>query len=84
MQTVAARLMQDVSRLTQRVRQVASGWESRLWIVTDELLEFETLIPLIDEFDALQSGVPLRITQEVLKGVWEALREGRDTGLARC
>ena len=73
----AARLMQDVSRLTQRVQQVANGWESRLWIVTDELLEFETLIPVIHEFDALGSGVPLRITQEVLKGVWEALREGR-------
>jgi DNA-binding transcriptional LysR family regulator len=73
----AARLMQDVSRLTQRVQQVANGWESRLWIVTDELLEFETLIPVIHEFDALESGVPLRITQEVLKGVWEALREGR-------
>src|SRR5437667_7246091 len=37
----AARLMQDVLRLTQRVRQVASGWEDRLWIVTDEFLEFE-------------------------------------------
>jgi len=73
----AARLMQDVSRLTQRVQQVANGWESRLWIVTDELLEFETLIPVIREFDALQSGVPLRITQEVLKGVWDALSEGR-------
>ncbi|WP_433740201.1 LysR family transcriptional regulator [Pseudomonas putida] len=73
----ASRLMEDVSRLTQRVQQVANGWESRLWIVTDELLEFDTLIPLIREFDALQSGVPLRITHEVLKGVWEALREGR-------
>jgi DNA-binding transcriptional LysR family regulator len=73
----AARLMQDVSRLTQRVQQVASGWESRLWIVTDELLEFESLIPVIEEFDALGSGVPLRITQEVLKGVWDALRDGR-------
>ena len=73
----AVRLMQDVSRLTQRVQQVANGWESRLWIVTDELLEFDTLIPVIHEFDALESGVPLRITQEVLKGVWEALREGR-------
>lgn len=28
-------VMQDVSRLTQRVRQVANEWESRLWIVTD-------------------------------------------------
>ncbi|WP_419709789.1 LysR family transcriptional regulator [Pseudomonas sp. NFX224] len=73
----ASRLMDDVSRLTQRVQQVANGWESRLWIVTDELLEFESLIPVIREFDALGSGVPLRVTHEVLKGVWEALREGR-------
>jgi DNA-binding transcriptional LysR family regulator len=62
----AARLQQDVSRLTRRVRQVASGWEDRLWIVTDELMEFDTLLPLIRDFDALQSGVSLRITHEVL------------------
>src|SRR6201991_5341763 len=41
----AARLMQDVARMTQRVRQVASGWEDRLWIVRDELLGFDTLMP---------------------------------------
>ena len=35
----AARLMQDVSRLTRRVKQVAGGWEDRLWIVTDEVLD---------------------------------------------
>jgi DNA-binding transcriptional LysR family regulator len=73
----AARLMQDVARLTQRVKQVASGWEDRLWIVTDELLEFELLIPVIRTFDALDSGVKLRVTHEVLGGTWEALRDGR-------
>ena len=73
----AARLMQDVSRLTRRVKQVASGWEDRLWIVTDEILEFEILAPVIQAFDALQSGVALRITHEVLGGTWEALRDGR-------
>jgi len=73
----AARLMQDVSRLTQRVKQVAGGWEDRLWIVTDEVLEFETLVPVIQAFDALQSGVTLRITHEVLTGTWDALRDGR-------
>jgi len=73
----AARLMLDVSRLTQRVRQVASGWEDRLWIVTDEVIEFELLLPLIRDFDALQSGVSLRITHEVLRGTWEALQDGR-------
>ena len=63
--------------MTQRVRQVASGWEDRLWIVSDELLEFDTLMPLIHAFDALQSGVKLRFTHEVLSGTWEALRDGR-------
>jgi DNA-binding transcriptional LysR family regulator len=73
----AARLMQDVSRVTQRVKQVAGGWEDRLWIVTDEVLEFATLVPVIQAFDALGSGVTLRITHEVLSGTWDALRDGR-------
>src|SRR5258708_34536320 len=51
----AARLMQDVSRMTQRVRQVASGWEDRLWIVTDEIMEFDSLMPVVRAVDALQS-----------------------------
>lgn len=73
----AGRLIEDVARLTQRVRQVANGWEDRLWVVTDELIEFETLLPVIREFDALESGVNLRLTNEVLGGTWEALRDGR-------
>lgn len=73
----AARLLQDVARLAQRVQQVASGWEDRLWIVTDELIEFPLLTPLIQDFDALRSGVALRFTHETLGGTWEALREGR-------
>jgi DNA-binding transcriptional LysR family regulator len=73
----AVRLVQDVSRLTQRVKQVAGGWEDKLQIVTDELLEFDTLLPVIRAFDALKSGVTLRLTHEVLNGVWEVLRDGR-------
>jgi DNA-binding transcriptional LysR family regulator len=73
----AARLMQDVGRLTRRVKQVAGGWEDRLWIVTDEIIEIDTLLPVIRDFDALQSGVSLRITHEVLGGTWEALSDGR-------
>ena len=73
----AARLMLDVARVRQRVKQIANGWEDRLWIVTDEILEFELLMPVIRDFDALQSGVRLRVTHEVLSGTWEALRDGR-------
>ncbi|WP_416762784.1 LysR family transcriptional regulator [Roseateles sp. So40a] len=73
----AQRLMADMTRLNTRVKQVASGWEDRLTIVTDELLELASFFPLIADFDKLASGVGLRFTHEVLGGTWEALREGR-------
>jgi DNA-binding transcriptional LysR family regulator len=73
----AGRLMQDVQRMTQRVKQIASGWEDRLWVVCDEIMEFELFVPVIGAFDALRSGVKLRLTGEVLGGTWEALRDGR-------
>lgn len=73
----AERLLGDMGRLNTRVRQIASGWEDRLAIVTDELLEFQTLLPVIADFDRLKSGVGLRITHEVLGGTWGALRDGR-------
>lgn len=73
----ALRLSEDVSRLAQRVKQVAGGWEDRLHIVTDELIEFENIATVVRAFDTLGSGVRLRITHEVLGGTWEALREGR-------
>ena len=46
-------LTQEAARLTRRVKQVAGGWEDRLWIVTDEVLEFDTLLPVIQAFDKL-------------------------------
>lgn len=73
----AERLLTDMARLNTRVRQIASGWEDRLTIVTDELLEFQTLLPVISDFDKLKSGVGLRITHEVLGGTWSALKDGR-------
>jgi DNA-binding transcriptional LysR family regulator len=73
----AARLMLDMARMTQRVKQIASGWEDRLWIVSDEIIEFELLMPVVRAFDELGSGVRLRFTHEVLGGTWEALRDGR-------
>jgi DNA-binding transcriptional LysR family regulator len=73
----ATRLQEDVSRLNQRVKQIAGGWEDRLRIVTDEIMEFEHLLPVIRAFDQLKSGVNLRVTHEVLSGTWEALRDGR-------
>lgn len=72
-----AQLHAQAQRLTERVKQVASGWEPELRIVTDELANIEALLPLAADFDALNSGVRLRFGHEVLGGTWEALLDQR-------
>ena len=72
-----AQLHAQAQRLTERVKQVAHGWESELRIATDELANIEALLPLVTDFDALASGVRLRFAHEVLGGTWEALLDQR-------
>ena len=59
------------------MQRVARGWESQLRIAVDELVNFGALLPLINAFDQLQSGVQLRFTHESVGGTWEALHDGR-------
>ena len=72
-----AQLHAQARRLTERIKQVARGWESELRIATDELAHTEALLPLVSDFDALNSGVRLRFAHEVLGGTWEALLDQR-------
>lgn len=70
-------LMQAAQELEQRVKRAATGWEVELRIVIDGVIEFDSLLPLIQEFEHEAGGTRLRISQEVLSGVWEALVLGR-------
>lgn len=70
-------LLRVASDLECRVQRVAKGWESELRIAMQSLFEFEPLLPLLAEFDRLDSGTRLRINREVLSGAWDALLSGR-------
>ena len=71
------RLLRVAADLECRVQQVARGWESELRIAVDALLSIEKLYGLVEEFYAEKSGTRLRLTHEVLGGVWDALASGR-------
>lgn len=70
-------LLQAAQELEQRVKRTATGWEVELKIVVDDIIPFERLIPLFQEFDKQNCGTKLRISEEVLSGVWESLIQGR-------
>jgi DNA-binding transcriptional LysR family regulator len=71
------RLLQAAADLECRVQQVAKGWESELRIVVDTLIGLPKLYGIVEEFYAQASGTRLRLSQEVLAGVWDALAAGR-------
>lgn len=70
-------LLIAAQELENRVKRAASGWEAELRIVIDGIIQFDDMIPLIKEFEQQSCGTRIRISQEILSGVWETMVSGR-------
>lgn len=70
-------LLAHANRIEERIRKIATGWESELVLAVENLIGVEPLMPLLVEFYALGAPTRLRLTQEVLGGGWDALLTGR-------
>jgi len=75
-------LLAEAAAVEQRVRRIATGWESEIRVAVDSIVPLGRVWPLVDRFYAecqQRDAAPtrLRISQEVLGGAWDALAEGR-------
>jgi DNA-binding transcriptional LysR family regulator len=80
------RLLLQIDAVANRVRRVATGWETQLTIAIDNILAPTAMFELIEDFQALRvesrhappSPPPtrLRLRSEVLSGTWEVLATG--------
>lgn len=74
------RLLQEMDAVANRVRRVASGWETQLSIAVDSIVSSLTVFELCEAFYALNPptgpGTRLRLRSEVLAGTWEVLLHG--------
>lgn len=66
-----------VDRLAETVRQVDSGWESRLNIAVDSIFDFDLVYPLLEAFYQIKPDIEINLYEEVLGGTWESVLEGR-------
>jgi DNA-binding transcriptional LysR family regulator len=79
------RLLQEMDAVANRVRRVASGWETQLSISFEDILSAPTMFELVQAFcevcdDSLGGERPatrLRLRTDVLTGTWEALVTGQ-------
>ena len=78
------RLLAQMDAVANRVRRVATGWETQLTITADDVLSRRTLLELCEAFYAIRpqggsegTGTRLRLRAEVLAGTWDTLLSGQ-------
>ncbi len=77
------RLLQELDAIANRVRRIATGWESELTLAIDDAIARRALFDLVEAFYAekIEGGGPpptrLRLRVEVLAGTWESLMHGQ-------
>src|SRR5471032_2831008 len=70
-------LLKAAQDLEHRVRRVASGWETQFAIGLESLLAPSALADDVRDFYKVADRTRLRMTQEVMSGMWEALLDRR-------
>jgi DNA-binding transcriptional LysR family regulator len=77
------RLLAEMQGVANRVRRVATGWETQLTLAVDGVMASAPLLDLVEAFygerlaDGSAPPTRLRLATEVLAGTWEALVSGR-------
>ena len=81
------RLLQEMDAVANRVRRVASGWETELSISVEDILSVTTFFELVEAFCQVRDhagdaggecpATRLRLRTDVLAGTWEALVTGQ-------
>lgn len=71
------RLLGEVDAVANRVRRVATGWESQLTLSVDTVIARQPLMELVQAFLEVAPQTRLRLREEALSGTLECLVSGQ-------
>ena len=71
------RLLLEIDAVANRVKRVATGWESQLTIAVDTVIACATIMELSEAFFVLAPTTRVRLRDESLSGTLEALTSGQ-------
>jgi len=77
-------ILQATKNLTEKSREVATGWEPRLRIGLDSMINAALFFKLLNTFLNAHPTLEIDICETVLNGGWEALEQDRIDLLAGC
>jgi DNA-binding transcriptional LysR family regulator len=70
-------LLRVAANLENRIKRVATGWESEFRVAVGDLINMNGVLHLAERFYQEESGTRLRISEEVYGGTWDALVSDR-------
>ena len=73
----ATRLLAEIDAVANRVKRVATGWESQFTVAIDTIIAKSTVMELCDGFFAQSPPTRLRLRDETLAGTLETLTSGQ-------
>ncbi len=63
--------------IERNIQQISTGWETELRIAVDDIIPYDKILSLCDEFYQFSPNTRLHLSSEVLGGTWDALVSGR-------
>ena len=71
------RVLGELDAIANRVKRVATGWESQFTIAVDTIISKSTMMELCEAFLAMNPPTRIRLRDETLSGTLEALTSGQ-------
>jgi DNA-binding transcriptional LysR family regulator len=66
-----------VAQLTDKTKTIATGWEAKINIAIDSVLDSKPIFDVLTQFLAEHPFIEIDVCEEVMNGAWEALVEDR-------
>ncbi len=73
----AARLLEEIDAVANRVKRVSTGWEPQFTIAVDSIISKTIVMELCESFLAQQPPTRIKLRDETLSGTLEALTSGQ-------
>lgn len=70
-------LLESANKLSEQTKTIANGWEPKLRIAIDSIVEAQPVFSCIKHFVAAHPNIEIDISEEVLNGTWESLIDDR-------
>ena len=71
------KVLNAINALSEKTQTIANGWEPKIRIACDSILDINPIFSGIEKFLAEHKNIEVDVREEVMNGTWEALIEDK-------